>query len=149
MMSIKPGERGKQENSSTAAAAAATASPPTSALLIIPCAVPVSSRDVTGWGWSVSPYSMETYEKATHNHELRPDEDGKVHVHVDSRSMGVGGYDSWTPNVDPSVLVSTGELMCTPVLLVPMKKGDLSADVYLDFLRGKYDLSSEEVNDEW
>ncbi|KAJ1439409.1 glycosyl hydrolases family 2, TIM barrel domain-containing protein [Ochromonadaceae sp. CCMP2298] len=57
------------------------------------------------WGFSASRYSLETLEAASHEHELRADADAKVHVHVDSRCMGLGGFDSWTPNVEEGFLV--------------------------------------------
>lgn len=60
---------------------------------------------VHGWGFSASPYSLETLDATKHDHELRPDGDGRVHVHFDSHTMGLGGYDSWSPNVDEVFLV--------------------------------------------
>jgi hypothetical protein len=42
-----------------------------------------------GWGFHASRYSMDMLENTTHNHELKADD--KVHVHIDSRSMGLGG----------------------------------------------------------
>ncbi len=53
-----------------------------------------------GYGFSASRYSPETLESANHDHELRPESDRRVHVHLDSYTMGVAGYDSWSPNVD-------------------------------------------------
>lgn len=50
-------------------------------------------RSVEGWGFSASVYSLETLQSTDHDHELTPDSDGRVHVHVDSHSMGLGGYD--------------------------------------------------------
>eukprot|EP00241_Pyramimonas_parkeae_P000147 CAMPEP_0114238822 /NCGR_PEP_ID=MMETSP0058-20121206/8125_1 /TAXON_ID=36894 /ORGANISM="Pyramimonas parkeae, CCMP726" /LENGTH=1153 /DNA_ID=CAMNT_0001350949 /DNA_START=171 /DNA_END=3632 /DNA_ORIENTATION=+ len=46
---------------------------------------------------SVSNYSMESLNKASHNHELEDEKD--VHVHLDHYHMGLGGDDSWTPAV--------------------------------------------------
>lgn len=66
---------------------------------------------VHGWGFSASLHSLEDLEQATHDHELLPSNssstrsDGRVHVHFDSRTMGLGGYDSWSPNVDEAFLV--------------------------------------------
>lgn len=54
----------------------------------------------SGWGFSANRYSQEALDSTAHDHELLPDEDRRVHVHVDSFTMGVGGYDSWSPNVD-------------------------------------------------
>ena len=52
------------------------------------------------YGFSVSNYSMEQLDATSHNHQLQSEVDGRVFVHVDGRHMGVGGYDSWSPNVD-------------------------------------------------
>jgi hypothetical protein len=60
---------------------------------------------VHGWGFSASPYSLEALDATAHDHELRPDADGRTHVHFDSHTMGLGGYDSWSPNVDEVFLV--------------------------------------------
>lgn len=95
--------------------------------------IPTTSH-LKGWGFSASRYSLETLEKTKHNHELdhlnvdsdhgddnntsstagagvvgseSDKDDGQccVHVHFDSHTMGIGGYDSWTPNVDSEYLV--------------------------------------------
>ena len=60
----------------------------------------------SGWGFSASRFSLESLDGTTHDHELLPDEDRRVHVHFDSYSMGVGGYDSWSPNVDDHFVLS-------------------------------------------
>lgn len=70
------------------------------------CSITSDARAVHGWGFSVSPYSMESLDATAHDHELTPDRDGRVHVHFDSRTMGLGGYDSWSPNVDEAFVVS-------------------------------------------
>lgn len=56
----------------------------------------------TGYGFNVSNYSIETLEVTKHDFELGKDD--CVHVHIDGFMMGVGGYDSWTPNVDSQFL---------------------------------------------
>lgn len=60
---------------------------------------------VHGWGFSASVYSLEMLDATTHNHELLPASDRRVHVHIDRLTMGLGGYDSWSPNVDDDFLV--------------------------------------------
>lgn len=60
---------------------------------------------VRGWGFSASLHSLEDLDRSAHQYELRPAEDGRVHVHFDSRTMGLGGYDSWSPNVEEEYLV--------------------------------------------
>jgi hypothetical protein len=39
-------------------------------------------------------------------------------VHVDSRSMGLGGVDSWSPNVPPEHLIATGQSYSATVKIV-------------------------------
>ena len=60
------------------------------------------------WGWSMSRYSLETLESTRHNHELEEDHHQGIHLHVDRAMMGLGGYDSWSPNVDSKYLIATG-----------------------------------------
>jgi hypothetical protein len=140
----------------------------TTGLLILPCAVPTSYRDVTGWGWSASHYSTRQLEAATHQHHLTNNStadsttdritdsthtdsthtdraEKTVFVHLDSQSMGVGGYDSWSPNVDPSVLIETGEVVATPLLLLPLRGDQRPSDAYVEFVLGGFDLSRDEV----
>lgn len=54
-------------------------------------------------GFNASRYSMEQLDQCKHDFELQPEK--MVHVQLDSRTMGVGGYDSWSPNVDQEYLV--------------------------------------------
>uniref|UniRef100_A0A1D1ZZ97 beta-galactosidase n=1 Tax=Auxenochlorella protothecoides TaxID=3075 RepID=A0A1D1ZZ97_AUXPR len=53
---------------------------------------------------SVSPYSLESFEKARHDHELEAS--GFTHVHLDAAHMGLGGDDSWSPSVHSKYLVT-------------------------------------------
>lgn len=62
-------------------------------------------QDVTGYGFNISPYSLETLDRCTHNYELEQYKSDSNYVHVDSRTMGVGGYDSWSPNVDEEFMI--------------------------------------------
>ncbi len=71
------------------------------------------------WGWSASQYSMENLESCTHNYELVADPNGQVHVHIDRYMMGLGGYDSWSPNVSSEYLVKTGCINSATVILFP------------------------------
>ena len=60
---------------------------------------------------SVQQYSLEDLDSSSHEYQLeeaRSRGDGTVHVHVDHLHMGVGGDDSWTPNVHPEYLIPTG-----------------------------------------
>ncbi len=61
------------------------------------------------WGWSASRYSLETLESTKHNHELEVDPNHQIHLHLDRVMMGLGGYDSWSPNVDSKYLISSGK----------------------------------------
>jgi hypothetical protein len=54
-----------------------------------------------GYGMNVSKYSLEELESKKHEYELVVEPDNCTFVHVDSYTMGVAGYDSWSPNVDP------------------------------------------------
>lgn len=89
-----------------------------------------------GWGFNVSKYSLEMLESCTHNHELVSDEDDKLHVHVDRKHMGVGGYDSWSPNVDNEFLVNNGGELTLEmgVMFAPLYEEERGAHVYNMFL---------------
>ncbi|KAL4457400.1 hypothetical protein ABPG75_012265 [Micractinium tetrahymenae] len=52
---------------------------------------------------NVSPYSVRSFERAKHDHELQPS--GFTWVHLDHQHMGVGGDDSWSPTVHKEYLV--------------------------------------------
>jgi hypothetical protein len=78
-----------------------------------------SSNQHQFWGWSASQYSMENLESCNHNYELVPDPNGQVHVHVDRYMMGLGGYDSWSPNVSEDFLVRTGCISTGTIILSP------------------------------
>lgn len=81
----------------------------------------VNIPNYKGWGFSVSPYSLEAFNdnNSLHDHQLRSDANGQVHVHVDSSSMGLGGYDSWSPNVLEEYLLHTTKKFVVDVTLVP------------------------------
>jgi hypothetical protein len=81
----------------------------TSSLAILPNNVSVHDCQppTEGYGFSVSRYSLEELDKKEHDSELEPTADQRVFVHIDSRTMGVGGYDSWSPNVDADCTIST------------------------------------------
>jgi beta-galactosidase len=61
---------------------------------------------------SVQHHSLEDLESSSHEYQLQEATskgDGSIHVHVDHMHMGVGGDDSWTPNVHSEFLVPTGK----------------------------------------
>lgn len=96
-------------------------------------------RDLRQWGWSASRHSLEALQAAGHEHELFEHLDGCVHVHLDSRTMGVGGYDSWSPNVEQSSLVlPDGNPYSTRVLLLPIEAQQSEVEIYEGFKRGDY-----------
>jgi hypothetical protein len=75
-----------------------------------------------GYGFNVSRYSLEQLSQKRHDYELEEDEDEAIHVHLDYRTMGVGGYDSWTPNVDKDYLIQpNGYPMTASFRLIPLK----------------------------
>ena len=90
--------------------------------------IPRSGHDVSGWGFSASQYSLEVLDACSHNHDLdeeqiaaNKDQINHTYVHVDSKHMGVGGYDSWSPNVDQLYQIRSGtttHVDCN-VLMVP------------------------------
>ena len=60
---------------------------------------------------SAREYSIESLEKANHQHELPqlPPGDGFVYVHVDEAHHGLGGDDSWTPSTLHEFRVKPGK----------------------------------------
>ena len=58
----------------------------------------------TGAQLSVSRYSVEELEQAKHQYELTPSE--KIHVHLDTAFMGIGGDSSWLPQTHKQYRVS-------------------------------------------
>lgn len=72
------------------------------------------------WGWSASHFSLETLESTSHNHELEVDPNGQIHVHFDKEMMGIGGYDSWSPNVCKEHMISSGRKVEGALLLSPI-----------------------------
>mmetsp|Transcript_22825 Transcript_22825/g.33336 ORF Transcript_22825/g.33336 Transcript_22825/m.33336 type:complete len:97 (+) Transcript_22825:120-410(+) len=73
------------------------------------------------WGWSASRYSLENLEATKHNHELEADPNGQVHLHIDRACMGIGGYDSWSPNVGKDFLIQTGQTISGTISLAPIR----------------------------
>lgn len=56
--------------------------------------------------WSLVPFSPQQIEQAAHIHELRPD--SISYLQIDSKHMGVGGDDSWSPRVYEQYLLKNG-----------------------------------------
>jgi hypothetical protein len=81
--------------------------------------VPHLSQDDGDFGWSASYYSTETLEGTSHNHKLQADPAHNIYVHLDRRMQGVGGYDSWSPNVEPEFIIKRGRSIKTDVTLSP------------------------------
>ncbi len=77
----------------------------------------VSTSSTLHWGWSASLFSMEALETTAHNYDLTADPNSQVHVHLDRYTMGIGGYDSWSPNVDDAFLISTGKKLSGAVVM--------------------------------
>ena len=131
------------------------------ALLIIPAAASSSSssriqRLNDGWGFSASRFSTAQLQRTSHSHSLL--DEGKTWVHVDSAHMGVGGYDSWSPNVEGKHLIEASAVgsFTTDVFLLPCRRlgrtsqgtlssaaGKLASEAYAQFLLGGFgDVSS-------
>ena len=110
-------------------------------VLVLPAVVTVGKDghatgvDAAGWGWNASRYSLEMLTEAKHEHELQPDK--RIHFHLDSRMMGVGGYDSWTPNVDNQYLINSGSKFRTNFMMVPILENDDLHELYYNHMSCK------------
>ena len=51
---------------------------------------------------------------------FQEEDNRQIHVHVDSHSMGVGGYDSWSPNVLDEYVLHTSRAFSVAVAMVPL-----------------------------
>ncbi len=83
--------------------------------------IPHASEDDGDFGFSASYYSAEILESCTHDYELEPDVEKNVYVHLDRRMMGVGGYDSWSPNVEKDFIIRRGRSIHTHVTFEPLE----------------------------
>lgn len=83
--------------------------------LAVVCAAK-DAQDRDRYGFSALPYSTKQLWDAKHDWELVPDTEN-VFVVVDSRSMGVGGYDSWLPSVDKEYLLPSGLSLVTDIVI--------------------------------
>lgn len=88
------------------------------------------SEEFSGWGWSASKFSLETLTSCTHDHLLRDDLNKQIHIHIDRFTMGLGGYDSWTPNVSSRYLSTSQELLLMDVLIFPIHRMEKSSTVF-------------------
>jgi len=96
----------------------------------------ITGVDASGWGWNASRYSTEMLHNATHDHELLPDPN-KIYVNLDRKMMGVGGYDSWTPNVDSEYLIQPVGSFDTSFILLPILEQDDLHDMYYSHISCK------------
>ena len=78
--------------------------------------------------FSASHFSIATFEKANHDHELVADD--YVHLCLDTAHMGVGGDDSWSPSVHSQYLVPPDKIYAFRIILVPILD-DTRVDVSL------------------
>mmetsp|Transcript_35185 Transcript_35185/g.35827 ORF Transcript_35185/g.35827 Transcript_35185/m.35827 type:complete len:1262 (+) Transcript_35185:57-3842(+) len=99
----------------------------------------VKGIDAKGWGFSASRYTTEMLHKTLHEHELVPDSQS-IDVHLDSKMMGLGGYDSWTPNVDHDYLIETGVSYHTNFILVPIFEQDDLHEMYFNHISCKIEV---------
>jgi hypothetical protein len=72
------------------------------------------------WGWSVSKFSLQQLTECTHNYELLQSESEEIFFHLDRFMMGLGGYDSWSPNVQDDYLISSGKKFEASFIMAPM-----------------------------
>jgi hypothetical protein len=87
------------------------------------------SEEFSGWGWNASKFSLETLTSGTHDHLLREDSNKQIHIHIDRFTMGLGGCDSWTPNVSSNYLSTNQEPLSMDVLLFPIHRMERSSTV--------------------
>ncbi len=71
-----------------------------------------------GYGFSVGRFSTEELDTKLHDFDLLSSDDNRVFVHVDSRMMGVGGFDSWSPNVESRFLIDGNRTYTTRMTLI-------------------------------
>ena len=115
-------------------------------IIPIPNAISINSKtdpqgSCSGWGWSASLSSLETIKRTNHDHELVPDDNRQVHVHIDSFTMGLGGYDSWSPNVTEKYLFRNRDPVSVDVMLIPvvaMKNRGICASNIESLAKGVY-----------
>lgn len=94
-------------------------------------------EDPTGWGFNASFYSLDDLCDKTHDFELQSH--GNIYVNIDCKSMGVGGYDSWTPNVESEYLIDDiDKPIEMSVLLKPINHGQSKSLIYNQIKIGKY-----------
>ena len=105
-----------------------------------------ASSGSRGWSFTTSRHSLEDLDNASHNHELKsPDVAQATHVHVDCCTMGVGGIDSWSPNVDPSYFINDtnangsggSKSIDMSVLLKPLYEEEEGREAYARYHRGE------------
>ena len=74
----------------------------------------------TGSGFSASRYSLETITRTNHDYELEEDHSRHVHFHLDSHTMGLGGFDSWSPNVSNEYVLHNTRPFFVDAVLIPL-----------------------------
>eukprot|EP01035_Chromulina_nebulosa_P018616 gene18616-24347_t len=110
-------------------------------LLVIPnvtlkqSAFDLEPRDLTNWGFNASYYSLEHLRETSHNHDLTPSKDNRIFVHIDSKTMGVGGYDSWFRNIDEEYVIDNYGSLSMSVLIRPLDKDDEIQSTYVKIIQ--------------
>jgi hypothetical protein len=79
------------------------------------------SDAIKNYSWSASKYSLETLEECSHEYDLwyQVYDKQSIHVNIDSMMTGLGGYDSWTPNIGQSYLIYPQSNMTVEMVLIP------------------------------
>lgn len=72
------------------------------------------------YSWSASPYSLEMLDSTLHEHDLPALMDGNTYVHLDRAMTGVGGYDSWSPNIKEDFLLYPSQCTVFEAQLSPL-----------------------------
>ncbi|CAM9775737.1 unnamed protein product [Chrysoparadoxa australica] len=92
---------------------------------------PCRSRDGAGWQANAAYYSTAEMEHAVQCKDLAPKQPGQapVHLHLDCRHMGVGGDNSWLPDVThPEYQISPGQYSYE-MWIRPVNPGEEPEDV--------------------
>jgi hypothetical protein len=104
------------------------------------------------WGWSASSYSLEHLINAKHDHNLRnaTKNNEDIYIHLDSHTMGLGGVDSWTPNVPEEYLISPmskeiDKILRINFLMIPLNNQRKAAVVYDEYKNREHGFYGIEI----
>jgi beta-galactosidase len=88
------------------------------------------------YSWSASHYSLEMLDSCLHEHELPVLADGNTYVHIDRAITGVGGYDSWSPNIKEEYLLYPSQCTVFEAQFCPINFASAAASLPSDGVVG-------------